>query len=55
MLEVLLQGAQRKEAAISMWGYYRNRRNWGLHRKSAPSNEFGFERDRGAVETDTWP
>lgn len=53
MLE-LLQGAWKKEAALSMWGYYRNRRNWGLRWKAAPSSEFGFELGCGARETDTW-
>lgn len=53
MLE-LLQGAWRKEAALSMWVYYRNRRNWGLCWKSAPSSEFGFELGRGAGGPGTW-
>lgn len=50
----LLQGAWRKEAALSMWDYYRNRRNWGLRRKSAPSSEFGFELGLGPGGSSTW-
>lgn len=50
----LLQGAWRKEAALSMWGYYRHRRNWGLRRKSAPSGEFRLELGLGTGGSSTW-